>query len=210
MKFAISACENIFGGHHGMNRNFMIEGDEEDARQAAEEASLEVMDSYSDVGNQLEEQAIFEFGPDFTDDDMEELRLENMSFVYSKIKNSCPFSNQKIDKMLYNDYEGFVEEWGDKDFKTEEDDIDEEDELEEDEESDEDSDDELNGVCADCGAAMHISDDPEEENYCSKCLPENNDEDSARTEFRHAVKRLMEEGFNPQVELQEVLYGFSE
>lgn len=116
MKYVIHAMEHTYQGLHGIENWFTIEGTEDDAIEAGTGASIEVMESFSSIIEDIEEEAndqVSLYGGDF-DDTLNELVNENIEYEYYKIKESCPFSLREIDTWLAEDPETFVDEWCEK------------------------------------------------------------------------------------------------
>ena len=119
MKYVIHACEQSYGGLHGIETRLVVEADDySDVVDAACEASRELMGSYSFIEEALREQACFYCGVDEYDEEDEDLERayedaveENIEYSIWRVNEDCPYSRDEIDQMIANDLEGFVEEF---------------------------------------------------------------------------------------------------
>lgn len=109
-RYAIRATEAFFGGLHGVVNWMIAEGSYDSALIEGFELSREVIDDY----NMLEQ-----YDEDFQnlDDEMlQELVNENAQCEVHKIKDNCPFSDEEINEAMFQDYDGFVETWCEKEI----------------------------------------------------------------------------------------------
>ena len=122
MTFAIIAAEGIYEGLHGIETKTIVEASAwNEVYDIARELSLEVMESYGDVIEELEkeiqEEIDFNDTVKWTDERIEELRAEvyNDNIYYNvyqldeeKIKDD---SYEQLEEEFYNDPEEFLEKY---------------------------------------------------------------------------------------------------
>ena len=122
MTFAIIAAEGIYEGLHGIETKTIVEASNwNEIYDIARELSLEVMESYGDVIEELErevqEEIDFNDTVNWTEERIEELRAEvyNDNVYYNvyqldeeKIKDD---SYEQLEEEFYNDPEEFLEKY---------------------------------------------------------------------------------------------------
>ena len=119
MKYVIHACEQSYGGLHGIETCLVVEADDySDVVDTACEASRELMGSYCFIEEALREQACFYCGVDEYDEEDEDLERayedaveENIDYSIWRVNEDCPYNRNEIDQMIADDLEGFVEEF---------------------------------------------------------------------------------------------------
>ena len=122
MWYVIHAFEEKYGGYHGIEDWTINTGTEEEAIEEARELSLDVMNSYSFIIDELENDVEAFTDENMSEDDIEELRYdiynENVAYEIWKIKSDVydDFSKSDycIDDLrdeLYKDPEEFIEKY---------------------------------------------------------------------------------------------------
>ena len=125
MWYVIHAFEEKYGGYHGIEDWTISAGTEEEAIEEARELSLDVMNSYSFIIDELEDDIEAFTDEDMSEDDIEEFRYEiyneNIAYEIWKIKpdiyDNFSKSDCCIDDLideLYKDPEGFIEKYCEK------------------------------------------------------------------------------------------------
>jgi len=118
-RWAIYAYDQMYGGLHGMNERFCIESNnEEDVHLEAREASLNVISSYSQIYEALDEEAdeTFESGEyiDMNPDDAfelwcDEVYNEDVEYQYWQLNEIAnAYSLEELDEMFNNDPDEFI------------------------------------------------------------------------------------------------------
>lgn len=114
-KYTIYAYEDIYGGLHGMHELAVVEAkSEEDAEFIATEMCENVIDSYSEIIENFEENAFaegLEEGTEEWDASIEEQWREDKSYEIYKITKETNESIEILDDKFNNDPEGFLEEY---------------------------------------------------------------------------------------------------
>ena len=119
MVYAVIAAEGIYQGYHGIKQKAIIEVSSlEEAHEIAAEMSIEIMDSYPDVYDELEEAIQNEIDDndaiEWTDEEINDFRSEiyNDNIYYDlyeldeeKIKNK---SYEELKKELHSNFEEFL------------------------------------------------------------------------------------------------------
>ena len=102
MRVAIYACEQMYGGLHGMEDFLVVDVDSaEEADQIGEEMSLDIMQSYSCIIDTLEEDAAY-YG--------DELMRQNTEWiVYPLNELANEHSVDELTQEFYNDRNEFLE-----------------------------------------------------------------------------------------------------
>lgn len=77
MLYAVIACEQMYGGMHGMVSYFVAEGTEEEVEEMAIDISYYIMESYSSIMDDLEAAAANEIGWD--EDELDEYMEDSTS-----------------------------------------------------------------------------------------------------------------------------------
>lgn len=106
-RYVVYAMEGRYQGLHGISAFAVVDADnEKEVHEIAREMSLDVMESYRTIDEELEEDE------EYDEDYVEELRNENIEYDFHRVKDDCPFTDEEIDFKIYNDYRGFVDKWG--------------------------------------------------------------------------------------------------
>jgi len=117
MMYVIHAFEEKCGGYHGIEDWTISTGTEEEAIEEARELSLDVMNSYSFIVDELENDVEAFTDENMSEDDIEELRYdiynENVAYEIWKIKSDIikEYDIDTLEKWLYDDPEGFIEKY---------------------------------------------------------------------------------------------------
>lgn len=111
--WAIIAFDYIYGGLHGMCTEAIFEGTEKEAKEYAEELSMEVIYDYSDITNQIE-QDLKEYLDAFSIDANDEEGIEARRLFYH---DDIVYELYELDETLINCGIGELEEefYNDKD-----------------------------------------------------------------------------------------------
>ena len=124
MKYVIHAYEQSYGGLHGIEdwRAVYYENLSQ-VEQEATEMSINVMESYSFIQEDLDQQACFYAGCDMidayeTEEENEAFIMaredainENVAYTIWEVNEDCEFSILEINRMLANDPDGFVNDF---------------------------------------------------------------------------------------------------
>ena len=116
MLVAIKAYDQIYAGLHGMNSHVIIEVDNfEDAEIYAVQESIEIINSYSSIMDELEEEARFNIEDK---DDEEEFEYALEEAINNDVAYDCYIIIKKTDETIkelenkyYNDEESFIQEY---------------------------------------------------------------------------------------------------
>lgn len=117
MWYVIHAFEEKYGGYHGIEDWAISTGTEEEAIEEARELSLDVMNFYSFIIDELENDVEAFTDENMSEDDIEELRYdiynENVAYEIWKIKSDIikEYDIDTLEKWLYDDPEGFIEKY---------------------------------------------------------------------------------------------------
>jgi len=117
MWYVIHAFEEKYGGYHGIEDWAISTGTEEEAIEEARELSLDVMNFYSFIIDELENDVEAFTDENMSEDDIEELRYdiynENVAYEIWKIKSNIikEYDIDTLEKWLYDDPEGFIEKY---------------------------------------------------------------------------------------------------
>lgn len=114
-QYAIWACDNIYGGLHGMNYSGVINADTlEEALDYAQERAIEVTQSYSCIESALEDEYVERVDENTPADEAEMIRCEIIfeDIEYNAVKVTKEgFSTKELDELCYNiGFEEFVKE----------------------------------------------------------------------------------------------------
>ena len=128
MLYAVIACEQMYGGLHGMVSYFVAEGTEEEVEEQAIDESYSIMEQYSDIMDDLEAAAADEIGwdEDELDEYMEdstsgadeeytnvlnELMKENLQYEIYPIVKETNLSLEQLDNLFNRNPEDFIREY---------------------------------------------------------------------------------------------------
>jgi len=117
MWYVIHAFEEKYGGYHGIEDWTISKGTEEEIIEEARELSLELMNSYDFIIDELEDDIEAFTDENMNEDDIEELRYdiynENVAYEIWKIKSNIikEYDIDTFEKWLYDDPEGFIEKY---------------------------------------------------------------------------------------------------
>ena len=128
MLYAVIACEQMYGGMHGMVSYFVAEGTEEEVEEMAIDESYAIMEEYSSIMDDLEAAAAYEIGwdEDELDEYMEdstsgadeeytnvlnELMRENLQYEIYPIVKETNLSLEQLDNLFGDDPEEFIREY---------------------------------------------------------------------------------------------------
>ena len=128
MLYAVIACEQMYGGMHGMVSYFVAEGTEEEVEEMAIDESYSIMEEFSDIMEDLEAAATNEIGwdEDELDEYMEdstsgadeeytnvlnELMRENLQYEIYPIVKETNLSLEQLDNLFGDDPEEFIREY---------------------------------------------------------------------------------------------------
>lgn len=101
MLYAVIACEQMYGGLHGMVSYFVTEGPEEAAEEAAIEESYAIMEEYSSIMDDLEAAAKEEVG--FDEDQYEDYEEGEGSATWDD-EYSRALGEQMAENLMYEIY----------------------------------------------------------------------------------------------------------
>lgn len=128
MFYAVIACEQMYGGMHGMVSYFVVEGTEKDAEEAAIDESYYIMESYSSIMEDLEAAAAEEVGWDEDEFDeymedstsgadeeytnaLNELMKKNLQYEIYPIVKETNLSLEQLDNLFNNNPDDFLREY---------------------------------------------------------------------------------------------------
>lgn len=128
MLYAVIACEQMYGGMHGMVSYFVAEGTEEEVEEMAIDISYYIMESYSSIMDDLEAAAANEIGwdEDELDEYMEdstsgadeeytnvlnELMRENLQYEIYSIVKETNLSIEQLNNLFNRNPEEFIREY---------------------------------------------------------------------------------------------------
>ena len=128
MLYAVIACEQMYGGLHGMVSYFVAEGTEEEVEEQAIDESYSIMEQYSDIMDDLEAAAANEIGWDEdeldeywedstsgADDEytraLDEQMLENLQYEIYPIVKETDLSLEQLDNLFNRNPEDFIREY---------------------------------------------------------------------------------------------------
>lgn len=115
MLVAIYAYEQIFCGLHGMCTHTVVEvANEEEAEEYAIAESIDVITSYSEIMENLEENYHYEYDDneeEFEDEILDELINDDVAYEIYKITKETTESLEQLNQKFYRDPEGFLEEY---------------------------------------------------------------------------------------------------
>ncbi len=128
MLYAVIACEQMYGGLHGMVSYFVAEGTEEEVEEQAIDESYSIMEQYSDIMDDLEDAAREEVGWDEDEfdeymedstsgadeeytDALNELMRENLQYEIYPIVKETNLSLEQLDNLFNNNPDDFLREY---------------------------------------------------------------------------------------------------
>jgi len=128
MFYAVIACEQMYGGMHGMVSYFVAEGTEEEVEEMAIDESYAIMEEYSSIIDDLEAAAAEEIGWDedeldeYINDPMaeideeytnvlNELMKENLQYEIYPIVKETNLSLEQLNNLFDDDPEEFIREY---------------------------------------------------------------------------------------------------
>lgn len=128
MLYAVIACEQMYGGLHGMVSYFVAEGTEEEVEEQAIDESYSIMEEYSSIMDDLEAAAANEIGwdEDELDEYMEdstsgaddeytralnEQMAENLMYEIYPIVKETNLSLKQLDNLFNRNPEDFIREY---------------------------------------------------------------------------------------------------
>jgi len=128
MLYAVIACEQMYGGMHGMVSYFVAEGTEEEVEEMAIDESYSIMEDYSDIMDDLEaaarEELEFENEEDYEEDceesaewddeysrALEEQMQENLQYEIYPIVKETNLSLEQLDNLFNRNPEEFIREY---------------------------------------------------------------------------------------------------
>ena len=128
MLYAVIACEQMYGGLHGMVSYFVAEGTEEEVEEMAIDESYSIMEEYSDIMDDLEAAAANEIGWDEdeldeywedstsgADDEymraLDEQMLEDLQYEIYPIVKETDLSLEQLDNLFNRNPEDFIREY---------------------------------------------------------------------------------------------------
>lgn len=129
MLYAVIACEQMYGGLHGMVSYFVAEGTREGVEEMAIDQSYSIMEEYSCIMEDLEEAAREEVGfdPDQYEDyeewegsaeyddeysrALDEQMTENLQYEIYPIVKETNLSIEHLDNLFNENPEGFIREY---------------------------------------------------------------------------------------------------
>ena len=129
MLYAVIACEQMYGGMHGMVSYFVAEGTEEEVEEMAIDESYSIMEEYSSIMDDLEAAAREEVG--FDEDQYEdyeegegsatwndeysraldEQMTENLMYEIYPIVKETNLSLKQLDNLFNRNPEAFIREY---------------------------------------------------------------------------------------------------
>ena len=118
MRYAIYAAEQMYGGLHGMCSREVIDCvNEEEAINYATERSIDIIQSYSEIYETLDEEVKNCITDDMAEDEIEELYndsyYEDTEWNIWKIdeNKAKDISTRELDKMYYHEDELFIDKY---------------------------------------------------------------------------------------------------
>ncbi|HAH17938.1 MAG TPA: hypothetical protein DCL29_02870 [Eubacterium sp.] len=128
MLYAVIACEQMYGGMHGMVSYFVAEGTEEEVEEMAIDESYAIMEEYSSIMDDLEAAAANEIGWDEdeldeymedatsgADDEytraLDEQMAENLQYEIYPIVKGTNLSIERLDNLFNRNPEDFIREY---------------------------------------------------------------------------------------------------
>lgn len=128
MLYAVIACEQMYGGLHGMVSYFVTEGTEKEAEEMAIEESYAIMEEFSSIMDDLQEAAREYLG--WTEEEFDEyiedwnsaenaeyaevlneIMQDNLEYEIYPIVKETNFSIEHLDDLFNENPEGFIREY---------------------------------------------------------------------------------------------------
>lgn len=128
MLYAVIACEQMYGGMHGMVSYFVAEGTEEEVEEMAIDESYAIMEEYSSIMDDLEQAAREEV--EWTEEEFEdyindstaevdeeytralnEQMQENLQYEIYPIVKETNLSIEQLDNLFNRNPEDFIREY---------------------------------------------------------------------------------------------------
>lgn len=117
-RWVVYACEQIYGGLHGMNSISVIESDDEaEVMDYACEQSYEVMDSYSEIYDSLEEEIRYcleEY--DNEDEARNMVYSENIDYAYHLLNENAILEGKRVSDYTTRELESMCYDFGYNEF----------------------------------------------------------------------------------------------
>ncbi len=118
-RYAIFACDEMYGGLHGMNYTGVIEADsEKEVADLAFEEALYVIQSYADIYEALDKEVEEYLEEGMTEEEEDEVRNDiytnDVQTIWALIDESVAkdYTTEELDNMCYNmTYTDFVEQY---------------------------------------------------------------------------------------------------
>ena len=118
-RYAIYGCDQLYAGLHGMCEMAVIDADdEEEARENAFNLALEVIQSYADIYDALDEEVKESIEDDMSDDEIEEMYddayKEDADCYWALVDESVAgqYSTEELNNMCYRiSYNEFVKQY---------------------------------------------------------------------------------------------------
>jgi len=128
MLYAVIACEQMYGGMHGMVSYFVAEGTEKEVKEMAIDESYAIMEEYSSIMDDLEAAAANEIGWDEDEFDeymedatsgaddeytraLDEQMQENLQYEIYPIVKETNLSLEQLDNLFNRNPEDFIREY---------------------------------------------------------------------------------------------------
>lgn len=128
MLYAVIACEQMYGGLHGMVSYFVAEGTEEEVEEMAIEESYAIMEEFSSIMDDLQEAAREYLG--WTEEEFDEyiedwnsaenaeyaevlneIMQDNLEYEIYPIVKETNLSLEHLDNLFNENPEGFIREY---------------------------------------------------------------------------------------------------
>lgn len=115
-RWAIYACEQMYGGLHGMHSVSVIETDDEaEVMDCAREQSYEVMDSYSEIYDSLEEEIRYclEEYEEYGEDEVRDMVYsENVDYAYHLLNENAILEGKRVSDYTTRELESMCYDFG--------------------------------------------------------------------------------------------------
>jgi hypothetical protein len=113
-RYLIYSYEQMFQGLHGINTIEVLEGNYNEVSEIAMENSFELMETYHEIYNALDEEVQCAVADGMDEDEAwVEAQFENMAFQIWKIDESKAkgISTSELNKMAWNYIDGFIKDY---------------------------------------------------------------------------------------------------